>query len=89
MKKNVHKPVVHHKKQNPPLVIWLPLAALVFFIVAAVTWRVMSRPSVNPSSDVNGASVSVSTLQKEVDSLTVSADDTTELNSLKKGLQGL
>lgn len=72
------------------MVLWMPLAALVFFIVAAVTWKVMSASSVQPSlPDVNGASISVQDLQKEVESLSVSSDDKAELDSLKKDVKGL
>ena len=88
MKKQARKPV-HHKKANPPFVLWLPLAALVFFIVAAVTWRVMSASSPQSSPEVNGASISVTDLQKEVESLSVSSDDKAELDSLKKDVKGL
>ncbi|MBI5613750.1 hypothetical protein HY947_02400 [Candidatus Gottesmanbacteria bacterium] len=90
MKKKAHKPVVHHKrKENPPFVLWMPLAALVFFIVAAVTWRVMTTSSeVSSPQNVKGASVSTSDMTKEVDSLTT-PDDKAAFESLKKEVKGL
>ena len=91
MKKKAHiKKVVHHKKkENPPFVLWMPLAALVFFIVAAVTWRVMMTSELAvKQADVKGASVSAADLTREIDSLTVQ-DDKADFESLKKDVKGL
>ncbi len=94
MKKKSHtKPAAVHqkKKENPPVVLWMPLAALVFFIVVAVTWRVMTTSaeiSSKAKTDVQGASISTSDLTREVESFSI-PDDKEAFESLKKDVKGL